>query len=150
VIEAFIAYIGTMDDAMLDDGSYFAMRVDGALAGCGGWTTRLPGYMLHAAGDTFRPARRIATVRSVFVHPSFARRGLARRLMAHIEAEIAGAGYDRATLTATLSGLPLYRRLGYRSGEPVVLSMPDELKFIAVRMDKRFAHARVRDSVAAA
>ena len=36
-----------------------------------------------------------------------------------------------------LSGVPLYRRLGYRSLEPVVLAMPDGLKFNGVRMEKR-------------
>ena len=33
--------------------------------------------------------------------------------------------------------MPLYRRLGYRSVEPIVLAMPGGLNFIGVRMEKR-------------
>jgi GNAT superfamily N-acetyltransferase len=150
VIEGFIRHIGTMDDVLIDDGTYFAAFVDGTLAGCGGWTARMPGYMTHAASDALFPLRPTATVRSVFVHPSFARRGLARRIMARVEAEIAKAGYDRAGLAATLSGLPLYRRIGYRSAEPVVLRMPEGLALITVRMHKRFAHARIAELAPAA
>ena len=150
VIEAFIRHIGTMDDVIIDDGTYFAAFTDGTLAGCGGWTARMPGYMTHAASDALFPLRPIATVRSVFVHPRFARRGLARRIMARVEAEIARAGHDRAMLTVTLGGLPLYRRIGYRTGEPVTLRMPGGLAFITLRMDKRFAHARLAELAPAA
>ena len=69
--------------------------------------------------------------------PAFARCGLGWRIRTRIEAEIVRAGHDRASLTALFSGVPLYRRLGYRSLEPVVLAMPDGLKFIGVRMEKR-------------
>ena len=58
--------------------------------------------------------------------------------MTRVEAEIA---QGRATIghrsTRALSGLPLYRRLGYRSLEPIVLAMPGDLNFIGVRMEKR-------------
>ena len=138
VIEAFIAHVGTMDDALLDDGTYYTIHIGHTLAACGGWTLRAPTYMTHAAG-TVRTIRPVVTVRSVFVAPAFARCGLGWRIMTRVEAEIARAGHDRASLTAPFSGVPLYRRLGYRSLEPVVLSMPDRLKFIGVRMEKRLS-----------
>ena len=137
VIEAFIAHVGTMDEALLDDGTYYTIHIGHALAACGGWTLRTPGYMSHAAGGTVQPIRPTATACSVFVHPSFARCGLGWRIMMRVEAEIARAGYDRTSLNAALSGLPLYRRLGYRSVEPIVLAMPGDLNFIGVRMEKR-------------
>ena len=136
VIEAFIAHVGTMDDALLDDGTYYTIHIGHTLAACGGWTLRAPSYMTHAAG-TVRTIRPVVTARSVFVAPAFARCGLGWRIMTRIEAEIVRAGHDRASLTALFSGVPLYRRLGYRSLEPVVLAMPDGLKFIGVRMEKR-------------
>jgi len=149
VIEAFIAHVGTMDDALLDDGTYYAVYLGHALAGCGGWTLRAPGYMAHAA-STVRPMRPVAAVRSIFVHPGFARCGLGRHIMARLEADISRAGHDRASLTAMLPGLPLYRRLGYRSVEPVVLSMPGHLSFIGIRMDKHFTRADLANLAPAA
>jgi GNAT superfamily N-acetyltransferase len=138
VIEAFITHVGTMDDALLDDGTYYTIHIGHTLAACGGWTLRAPSYLTHAAG-TVRTIRRVATVRSVFVAPAFARCGLGWRIMTRVEAELVRAGHDRASLTAQLSGLPFYRRLGYRSVDPIVLALPGDLKFIGVHMEKRLA-----------
>lgn len=142
VIESFITHVGTMDDALIDDGTFFVAVLDGLTVGCGGWSSRTPNYAAHATEDAPVPARPAATVRSIFVHPAFARRGIARRIMARVEAEIAAAGFERASLGATLSGVPLYRRTGYRSRGPLVVRLPQELIFVGIRMEKRFAHAR--------
>jgi GNAT superfamily N-acetyltransferase len=143
VIEAFIANVGTMDDALLDDGTYYVIHVGGMLAACGGWTLRTPGDMVHTVDEAMSPVRPVPTVRSMFVDPAFARRGLARRIMTRVETDLVCGGHARVSLTATLSGLPLYRGLGYRSLEPVVLSMPDDLKFIGIRMEKRLVQAEL-------
>ena len=136
VIEAFIDHVGTMDDALLDDGTFYTIHIGHTLAACGGWTLRSPSYMTHAAGSV-RAMRPVASVRSVFVAPAFARCGLGWRIMTRVESEIVRAGHDRASLTAPFSGVPLYRRLGYRSLEPIVLAMPEGLRFIGVGMEKR-------------
>src|SRR5262245_42248134 len=44
VIEAFIDHVGTMDDALLDDGTYYTIHIGHTLAACGGWTLRAPSY----------------------------------------------------------------------------------------------------------
>lgn len=142
IIEAFISGVGTMDDTLLEDLSYFvAVLPGGQIVGCGGWSCRTPSYTSRmaanqAAGDAMK-----ATVRSVYVEPAFARRGIGRGIMAVTEAAIAGSGFDTASLTATLQGVPLYRRLGYRTRLPVVLKLPGEEAFIAVCMEKTLAHA---------
>jgi GNAT superfamily N-acetyltransferase len=135
VIEAFIA-MGTMDDSLLEDGTYYAARMQGRIVGCGGWSWRTPAYAARLAGPAPASVRN-ATVRSLYVHPDFARRGIASRLMAAIEMEIADSGYETAALTATLSGIPLYRRLAWRSGKPVVLDLPDGHTFVGLNMTKR-------------
>jgi hypothetical protein len=70
-------------------------------------------------------------------------------MMAMIEAEIAAAGFSQASLTATLSGIPLYRHLGYRSGQPVEVSLPNALLFVGLAMEKQLvgralSHSRAR------
>jgi GNAT superfamily N-acetyltransferase len=143
VIETFIARIGTMDDTMLDDGTYYAATCDGVLVGCGGWSARTPGYAAHLAAGGSRAAEPGATVRSIYVHPEWARRGVARRVMAVIEADIAAAGYAKASLTATLGGIPLYRRLGYRLGLPVVLALGEGRTFVGIGMAKPVGRSAV-------
>lgn len=138
VIEAFLAHVGTMDDARLDVGTFFAASRDGRLVGCGGWSMRRPNYaaQMQAADAAPSGAFAEATVRSIFVDPAFARNGIAREIMAVVEADILAAGFRRAVLTATLAGVPFYRRLGYRDGAAAVLGLPGGLQFFGVTMDK--------------
>ena len=76
---------------------------------------RTPNYAPHLVDQRgiHRPLQ-AATIRSIFVHPAWARRGVMRRLMAEIEGDVLSAGIRTAALTATLTGIPFYRRLGYR------------------------------------
>lgn len=143
VIESFLAAIGTMDDSLLEQGTYYAAVADGRV-GCGGWSDRTPGYAAHgdgSAADVIGASK--ATVRSIFVHPQWARLGIARTIMELIETGIASAGFLTAHLAATLSGVPLYRRLGYRSGGPVVLTLPGDMSFVCLTMSKELVTARL-------
>lgn len=149
VLHAFIEQVGTLDERLLDDGTYYAAFVNTRLAGCGGWTPRQPDYVRHLAGNAGQQARDLPTIRSLYIHPDFARRGIARKLMAVIEDAIAVADHDRIALSATLNAVAFYRRLGYRSVEPAVLRMPGGLQFVAVKMEKRLASARAEDHDAA-
>lgn len=139
-IEAFIA-MGTMDDALLEEGTYYLAEIDDQLVGSGGWSTQSPGYAVvlqrQPANDTDIKAR----VRSVYVHPLFARQGIARTLMERIEADIARAGFDTGYLGATLCGLPLYRRLGWHGSLPLVLQLPGNENLVGINMAKRLLAA---------
>jgi GNAT superfamily N-acetyltransferase len=149
VIEAFISGIGTMDDTLLDDGTYFVAKSEDRIAGCGGWSWRTPAYTARMANTAITPSVTKATVRSVYVHPDFARRGIARAIMATIEAHIIAAGFHAASLTATFSGIPLYRRLGYRGGQSVSLELGNSLTFVGLSMQKTFAGVAAVTSQAA-
>ncbi|RPI41735.1 MAG: hypothetical protein EHM67_07820 [Hyphomicrobiaceae bacterium] len=56
--------------------------------------------------------------------------------MGLIEAEIVAAGFRTASLTATLSGVPLYARLGYCATQSVALGLPEGLSFVGIAMTK--------------
>lgn len=145
VIEAFLAHVGTLDPGLIEDSTYFVIESEGELMACGGWSVRQPGYVLHAANDA-DPGSLVPKVRAVYVHPLMARQGLGRRIMATIEAEIAAAGHQRATLTSTLTGLPLYRALGYRGDAPVVLNLPGGHPFVGIAMEKQLARGGIRQA----
>lgn len=113
-VAAFITHVGTMDDHLVEDGGCLIAEIDGRMAGCGGWSLRTPGYAAAMGGAQAPIWRETPVVRSVFVHPGAARRGVGRRIMTAVEAEMLAAGHDRAVLTATLPGVAFYTALGWR------------------------------------
>jgi GNAT superfamily N-acetyltransferase len=139
VIEAFIAQVGTMDDRLIEDGTYFVMLARGMIVGCGGWSVRKPGDAAHVAADSAPDSHPVATIRGVYVRPAWARQGIAQRIVAAVEADIMANGYHRAALSATLTSIPFCRHLGYRGGEPVVLQLQDGLRFVSLAMTKKLA-----------
>lgn len=136
VLEAFISQ-GPLDLTLLDGQGYFVAESDGVLLGSGGWSPD----RLHYHGALKRmdaePSRPVATVRSVFVHPKAARRGVASVLMTRIEAEIRAAGFQTAALHATLSGIPFHRKSGWRGGLPVVVGLPGGHSMVGLSMTKQ-------------
>ena len=79
-----------------------------------------PGHDLrHRTGDD--PAAGLATakVRSVFVHPDWARHGLGRKLMQRVEAEAWSAGFNELEMNVLLSGraVLLRARLSARAAD---------------------------------
>ena len=139
-IEAFIA-TGTMDRGLLMGGTYYLALIDDCVVGAGGWSTEEPGYATHVHGPPANDTEIEARVRSVYVHPDYARRGIASTLMRLIETDIVVAGFDTACLAATLSGLPLYRRLGWKGSLPLVLRIPGDHNLVGIVMDKRLTAA---------
>jgi GNAT superfamily N-acetyltransferase len=140
-IEAFLGQADTLEAAVVEEGHYFlAEDAGGAVLGSGGWSRRVPGY----AGGRAPLPEHAATIRSVFVDPAAARRGLGSALMRRAERDAAGRGIRRLELLATLSGLPLYARLGYRPIRAVVLTLPDGSRFSGVEMSKPLAEPPAR------
>lgn len=89
-----------------------------------------------------------ASIRAIFTHPAWARRGLGTMMMRHCEAraregqvadngnEIVG-GFGRLEMGATLSGVALYERCGYvKSGRIDVVQCPNGEGIKVVHMIK--------------
>jgi GNAT superfamily N-acetyltransferase len=123
-----------IDTQLIDDGTYFVVEQEGALAGCGGWSRRATLY----GGDRspgrnaalLDPAKDAARVRGMYTHPDFTRRGVGRLILSLCEDAARKEGFTRVELMATMAGTPLYRACGYqvielvtddRGGVPVPL-----------------------------
>ncbi|MHA6298085.1 GNAT family N-acetyltransferase [Devosia sp. CAU 1758] len=134
-IANFLNIFGTMDDALVIEGHFFiAEDPGGAIRASGAWSRAKPGY---ATGMTATgPTAAMPTVRSVFVDPAIARRGVGSAIMRCVEDDAAFHGVRLLGLTATLSGVPLYERLGYLVQEVTQINFPDETRFGCVRMTK--------------
>jgi GNAT superfamily N-acetyltransferase len=87
-IESSRAIMG-IDTQLVDDGTYFVVEIDGAIAGCGGWSRRATLYGGdHSAGRDAKlldPRVDPAKVRAMYTHPSFARRGVGRLVLERCE-----------------------------------------------------------------
>ncbi|MEO3428798.1 GNAT family N-acetyltransferase [Pelagibius sp. CAU 1746] len=145
-LEAFITH-GTYDPAMVHGGTYYliedrSVEVEGRVVASGGWARHLPHSEAPGAGideQTSVLSPTSAKVRSVFVHPRYARRGLGSRLVRHVEEEAQAAGFRLLELWASLTGVPLYRRLGYQEIRRLSIPGGNGVEVPAVHMAKLIA-----------
>lgn len=107
------------------DRTYFILHPLGSpdvISACGGWSFRRTLYGADTAPNRFPEARdpkvERASIRAIFTHPDWARRGLGTMMMRHCESKAREGGFSGLEMGATLSGVALYERCGYtRSGK---------------------------------
>ena len=128
---------GTLDRGLIDAGTYYLAEIVGLPVGSGGW---MP------VDDRPDGAWR-ARIRSVFVHPRWARHGIGRRLVLHAEAEAARAGVAHFELEASLARVQLYQHLGYRQVQRCGHTLPDGTTLPGIRMEKALAHRNAQRRV---
>ena len=129
-----------VDRQLIADGTYYvAEGVDGALAGCGGWSRRATLFGGdHTVGRDpalLDPAIEPARIRAMYTHPDWTRRGVGRAVLDICERAAALEGFHHCELAATLSGEPLYRACGYEVVEPfeAVTSGGDRVPLLRMR-----------------
>lgn len=145
-LEAFITH-GTYDHAMVYGGTYYliedkSIEEGSQIVASGGWAQHLPHSPTPGAGideQTAILSPTSAKIRSVFVHPKYARRGLGSRLVCHAEEEVWAAGFRLLELWASLTGVPLYRRLGYQEIRRLSIPGGNGVAVAAVHMAKLIA-----------
>jgi GNAT superfamily N-acetyltransferase len=137
-LESALRHLFGVDTRLIDDGTYYVVEKEGRLVACGGWSRRrtLFGGDQYAdrSDDRLDPETDAARIRAFFVHPDHARRGIGRRLLKECERAAREQGFRRMELMATLTGIPLYERSGFRVLEPLDLELPDGVKFPLARM----------------
>ncbi|MGK7866687.1 GNAT family N-acetyltransferase [Falsiroseomonas sp. E2-1-a20] len=145
VLDAALSRLGTMDARLVTDGTYLVLEVTGRLAGSAGWSLHAPNYAALMTEPLRSLPGRTGLVRSVYVSPDFARRGLGRRLMQAVESRLVALRVQTSELMATLSGAPLYATLGYRELSTHALRVAPGVDFEVRRMarclDQRAAQA---------
>lgn len=132
-IAVFLHSLGTYDPSLIDDGTYFVMEHAGRVVGSGGWSRRLPHGSARGA-ECFSLSPQSAKIRSIFVHPGYARLGLGSRLVRHAEGEAAAAGHRLLELWSSLTAVPLYRKLGYQAVAPMAIPCANGAALPAVHM----------------
>ena len=131
-----------LDSQLVRDGTYFVVEHQGRIAGCGGWSWRSTLYggddsLISREPHALDPAIDPARIRAMYTDPDFARQGVGRLVLKLCEEAAIHAGFRRATMMATMAGVPLYRVCGYEEVEPLRTASIDGIKVPLVRMEKR-------------
>ena len=131
-----------LDSQLIRDGTYFMVERDGRIAGCGGWSWRSTLYggdesMISREPEALDPATDAARIRAMYTDPDFARQGVGRLVMRLCEEAAMAAGFCKATMMATMAGVPLYEACGYIQIEPVLSAPVDGIRVPLVRMEKQ-------------
>lgn len=149
-IEGALGTVFGLDRQLIMDGTYFVAEVNRRIVACGGWSRR---QALFGSGDIrstvsppggfdppqLDPTRDPARLRAFFVHPAFARRGIASALVAHSEDAARNHGFRTAVVVATLTGEPLYRRLGYQVTKKDRVQLPNGNSLPVIHLTKPLA-----------
>jgi GNAT superfamily N-acetyltransferase len=117
-------------------------RFEGLVVACGGWSKRKTLYggdQFSAREDTLLdPARDAAKIRAVFVHPQYARRGIATLILEACEQAARAAGFTRLEMGSTLTGVAFYRAQGYAPLGNLQVPLTNGEMLPIVRMAKEF------------
>jgi GNAT superfamily N-acetyltransferase len=139
-IETAIATVFGVDTDLIEDGTYFVVEIDGTLVGCGGWSKRktLFGGDQYTSRDAgyLDPTSEAAKIRAFFIHPDHARKGIARALLNHCEAEARAQGFSALELMATLPGIEFYKSCGFTETGNFDLQLTEAVKLELVPMRK--------------
>jgi N-acetylglutamate synthase-like GNAT family acetyltransferase len=136
--DAITRHVFGVDTQLIDDQTYFAIERESRIVACGGWSKRrtlFGGDQTKTGPDPLLdPATEAARIRAFFVHPSMARRGLGRQLMAACIAASKQAGFSSLELVATMPGEPLYLTSGFVVLERFDLDLPGGIQVPVSRM----------------
>lgn len=133
-VERFIEIVSTMDDAVIAEGHYFvAVTPEGQIIASAGWSRQAPPFAVETGGDRSG----VGAVRSVFVDPHYAGRGVASTLMQVTEWDAIFHEVRRLGVVATLGAVPLCRRLGYAPVSASTFDLGDDTGFALVNMEKQ-------------
>src|SRR5215831_15290788 len=142
-VDAAMDEVFGVDTQLISDGTYYVVDHSANPVAAGGWSARRTLFggdqMKQSEDPLLDPTVDAARIRAFFVHPDWARRGLASRLYDTCERAAPAAGFRRFELMATLSGEPLYSALGFTGVERVVLKLGDDVAVPFVRMIRRIA-----------
>jgi GNAT superfamily N-acetyltransferase len=120
-IEGALLSVYGVDTQLITDGTYLVAEEvsKGApvIVACGGWSERktLYGGDRYAGREDSRldPSHDAAKIRAFFVHPDWARRGIASLILQACEDVATAAGFRKLEMGATLSGVAFYKAKGY-------------------------------------
>ena len=142
-IEAAIRHVFGVDSQLIADGTYYVIEDERTIVAAGGWSARRTLFggdqMKDSEDPRLDPRVDPARIRAFFVHPDWARRGLARQLYDECARAAVAAGFRRFELMATAPGEPAYAALGFTVVERIDNALPGTITVPFARMIRGIA-----------
>ncbi len=127
--DAAIGTVFGIDRNLINDQTYFILEIDNEIAGCGGWSFRKAMFgadtLTSQEPQKLDPNIDAARIRAFFISPNFARMGLGKLILEHCEAAAKNAGFKKAEFGSTLTGIPFYRKYGYKDIKHIETPLPN-------------------------
>jgi len=112
-----------LDTQLIKDGTYFLVKKDEVLIGSGGFSYRKTlfggNHTPNRSDDLLVPGEEAAKVRAMYTDPSWIRKGVGSYILNLAENHIIQLGFNKAELMATVSGILLYEKRGYKVVEEI-------------------------------
>jgi len=143
-----VIHIGSVDRMLIDDATYFVIDEGDELIACGGWSRRDKLYTGSGPGSAdarlLDAATEPARVRAMFVRSDRTRRGLGTLILEACESAARAEGFRTLALMATLPGLLLYERYGFRETGRSEIPLPDGVTLPGVSMTMVLGYVEAR------
>ena len=116
--EGALGTVFGIDTNLIKDGTYLIVEENGQVQGVGGWSFRKAMYgadtLTQKEPETLDPKIDAARIRAFFIDPKHARKGLGAKILEACENAARAAGFTCFELGSTLTGVPFYKKYGYR------------------------------------
>nr|HEV7953165.1 GNAT family N-acetyltransferase [Candidatus Acidoferrales bacterium] len=149
-IEGALKSVFGVDSQLIADETYFIAEAkletktenaNVVAVGCGGWSKRKTLFggdqWIDRIDSLLDPRTDAAKIRSFFVHPEWPRRGIGSAILETCEAAAKSAGFTRAEMGATLTGVKLFQARGYVPLESIEIPLENGASLPVVHMAKR-------------
>ena len=137
-IDKAIDEIADIDTALIEDGTFYVAVVSERIVGCGAWSRCRRLVSGPAASglppDVVRAKKGSAVLRCFFVHPDYARQGVAAALFRQCRTAAGKCGYGRLEVLASATARRAFMRFGFSEPEPIRLCFDDGIDLASYRM----------------
>jgi GNAT superfamily N-acetyltransferase len=152
-IEGALKTVFGVDSQLIADGTYILAEApldqkgsgrrtaEWMVVGCGGWSKRKTLYgsdrWTGREDVLLDPRRDAAKIRAFFIHPAWARQGVASMILKACEEAARAAGFSRYEMGATLTGAKLFGARGYMAVKPISIPLINGETLPVIHMEKR-------------
>ena len=130
--------LAVIDPTLIEDGTLYVAVSAGCIVGCGGWSRRA-GAVAGSAGQRYlaplaEGAGAAASLRTFFVHPDYARQGIAGKLFRRCRDAAKHGGFQRMNVLASAAAKPAYLNFGFAELGETVLRFAGGVELVSYRM----------------
>lgn len=134
-IMAALEQLAKIDPILLKDKTLFVAELNQRIVGCGGWSNRT-GLIETVGNESARSNSRVAAIRSFFVAPDMARRGIATAIFCLCAADARKAGCKKLEVLAAASSKALFEKLGFTHTAEETLKIGAGSALVSYRMEQ--------------